>query len=109
MRWMTEIPYRFRRICLEVIVDLRMVDHALEPFELLESCQTDVFFASRQNYSCCDWTPLYNEKMFAILPKDYPLHDHETFPLSAFSGQEFLNISLDSPLFDISKAPIAIP
>ena len=90
MHWMPEILYRFRRLCPEINVDLRMVDHALEPFELLEKGQTDVIFASRQNYSCCDWIPLYEEKMYAILPKHYPLQDREAFPIQAFSGQEFL-------------------
>lgn len=90
MHWMPEILYRFRRLCPEVNVDLRMVDHALEPFELLESGQTDVIFASRQNYSCCDWVPLYHERMYAILPKDYPLKDRSAFALEEFSGQEFL-------------------
>ena len=90
MHWMPEILYRFRRLCPEVNVDLRMVDHALEPFELLECGQTDVIFASRQHYSCCDWTPLYNETMYAILPKDYPLGNRSTFPLEEFAGQEFL-------------------
>lgn len=90
MHWMPEILYRFKRLCPEVNVDLRMVDHALEPFELLESGQTDVIFASRQSYSCCDWVPLYNEGMYAILPKEYPLGDRSTFPLEEFSGQEFL-------------------
>ena len=90
MHWMPEILYRYRRLCPEAKVDLRMVDHALEPFELLESGQTDVIFASRQNYGCCDWIPLYNEQMYAILPKDYPLGDRSVFPLEEFSGQEFL-------------------
>ena len=90
MHWMPEILYRFRRLCPDVTVELRMVDHALEPFELLESGQTDVIFASRQNYSCCDWTPLYHEKMFAILPKDYPLKERSSFPLEEFADQEFL-------------------
>ena len=90
MHWMPEILYRFRRLCPEAAVELRMVDHALEPFELLESGQTDVIFASRQNYSCCDWIPLYNEKMYAILPKDYPLNGRSVFPLEEFTGQEFL-------------------
>ena len=90
MHWMPEILYRFRRLCPEVRVDLRMVDHALEPFELLERGQTDVIFASRQNYSCCDWIPLYHEKMYAILPKDYPLNGREEFPLEEFAGKEFL-------------------
>ena len=90
MHWMPEILYRFRRLCPEVNVDLRMVDHALEPFELLESGQTDVIFASRQNYSCCDWIPLYNERMYAILPREYPLGGRKEFPLEEFAGQEFL-------------------
>lgn len=90
MQWMPEILYRFRRQCPDVNVDLRMVDHALEPFELLEQGQTDVIFASRQNYTCCDWIPLYQEQMFAILPKDYPLNGRTQFPLKEFSGLEFL-------------------
>lgn len=90
MHWMPELLYRFRRLCPKVKVDLRMVDHALEPFELLENGQTDVIFASRQNYTCCDWIPLYQEKMYAILPKNYPLADRTTFPLTEFEGKEFL-------------------
>lgn len=90
MHWMPELLYRFKRLCPEVSVDLRMVDHALEPFELLETGQTDVIFASRQNYSCCDWIPLYQEKMYAILPLDYPLDGRDYFPLEEFEGKEFL-------------------
>ena len=89
MQWMPEILYRFRRLCPEVNVDLRMVDHALEPFELLENGKTDVIFASRQNYSCCDWVPLYQEKMLAILPRDYPLQQ-DVFYLKDFAGQDFI-------------------
>lgn len=89
MQWMPEILYRFRRLCPEVNVDLRMVDHALEPFELLENGKSDVIFASRQNYSCCDWVPLYQEKMLAILPRDYPVQQ-EVFFLKDFAGQDFI-------------------
>ena len=90
MHWMPEVLYRFRRACPEINVDLRMVDHALEPFEMLESGQTDIIFASRQNYSFCDWTPLYDDKMYAILPPSYPLKGRTTFPVEEFAGQEFL-------------------
>ena len=90
MHWMPELLYRYKRVCPEVSVDLRMVDNALEPYELLESGQTDVIFASRQNYSFCDWTPLYDDKMYALLPKDYPLNGRSRFPLEEFSGQDFL-------------------
>lgn len=90
MHWMPEILYRFRRLCPEVNVDLRMVDHALEPFELLESGQTDVIFASHHPYSSCDWIPLYQEQMYAILPKAYPLNGRTSFPLEEFAGLDFL-------------------
>ena len=90
MHWMPELLYRFRRLCPEVTVELRMVDHALEPFELLEAGQTDVIFASRQNYSCCDWVPLYNDRMYAILPREHPMKDRKEFPLEAFAKEEFL-------------------
>lgn len=99
MHWMPEILYRFRRVCPEIRVDLRMVDHALEPFELLERGETDVIFASYHNYSFCDWIPLYQERMYAILPKNYPLKSEAAFPLKEFAGQEFLmpygNFDLD--------------
>jgi len=90
IHWMPELLYRFKRICPEVNVDLRMVDHALEPFELLESGQSDVIFASKQNYSFCEWTPLYSDQMYAILPKDYPLKNPYAFPLDEFANQDFL-------------------
>ena len=90
MHWMPELLYRFKRLCPQVSVDLRMVDHALEPFELLEAGETDVIFASKQDYNSCDWIPLYDETMYAILPKDYPLETREHFPIQEFEGQEFL-------------------
>ena len=90
MHWMPEILYRFRRVCPEVTVDLRMVDHALEPFELLEKWQTDVIFAAKQSGFVCDWTPLYSDRMYAILPADYPTDGRGEFPIEAYGGKEFL-------------------
>ena len=90
MHWMPEILYRFRRVCPNVDVDLRMVDHAREPFELLESGQTDVIFSGKRSCGFCNWTPLYNEKMYAILPKGYPLQNADCFPLTEFAGEKFL-------------------
>ena len=90
MHWMPEILYRFRRLCPDVDVDLRMVDHALEPFELLDAGKTDVIFASSQPGFRCDWTALYEDVLYAILPRNYPLHGRSEFPLEEFAGQEFL-------------------
>ena len=66
MHWMPEILYRFRRVCPDIDVDLRMVDHELEPFELLEKWETDVIFAARQPGFACYLTPLWNDPMCAI-------------------------------------------
>ena len=90
MHWMPEILYRFRRVCPDTDVDLRMVDHELEPFELLEAGRTDVIFAARQSRVNCDWTPLYYDAMYAILPEDYPVGGRESFPIEEFDGKEFL-------------------
>ena len=84
MFWLPEILYRFRRICPKVDVDLRMVDHALEPFELLQEGKTDVIFASRQSSESSEWMPLYDELLYAILPKNYPLNGRTLFPLKEF-------------------------
>ncbi|MDO4477416.1 MAG: LysR family transcriptional regulator [Lachnospiraceae bacterium] len=90
MHWMPEILYRFRRICPHVDVDLRMVDNALEPFELLKEGRTDIVFASKQNCGSYQWIPLYQEKMYAILPQDYPVKDSTSFPLKEMEGMDFL-------------------
>ena len=90
MHWMPEILYRFRRVCPNIDVDLRMVDNALEPFELLEKGRTDVIFAAKQAGYSCDGTPLCQDAMYAILPPEYPLGEMETFPIELFEGKEFL-------------------
>lgn len=77
-------------MCPDTDVDLRMVDHELEPFELLEEGRTDVIFAARQSHVNCDWTPLYNDIMYAILPEDYPTGGRDSFPIEEFDGKEFL-------------------
>ena len=90
MHWMPEILYRFRRVCPEINVDLRMVDNSLEPFKLLESGRTDVICAARQSRISCDWTPLYSDIMYAILPSDYKTLSKESFSIAEYEGREFL-------------------
>lgn len=90
MHWMPEILYRFRRLCPDTTVELRMVDHALEPFELLRDGKTDVIFASRQEGYNCKWTPLYKERMFAILPKNHPAGSDEEYPITDFRECDFI-------------------
>ena len=90
MHWMPEILYRFRRVRPDINVDLRMVDNAIEPFELLEEGKTDVIFAAKERVAGCDWTPLYNDIMYAVLPPDYPVSSSNEFPIKNFEGKEFI-------------------
>lgn len=90
LHWMPEILYRFRRECPEITVDLRMVDHTMEPYELLESGKTDVIFASYQPDRACRWVPLYEEPLYAVLPGSYPLNGRGTFPIEEFADKEFI-------------------
>lgn len=103
MHWMPEILYRFKRICPNVNVELTMVDHALEPFELLEDGKADVIFASKHDYKNINWTSLYMEKLYAILPKDYPLKTKKTFNVKEFNNKEFL---MPYGKFDLTINPI---
>ena len=54
MHWLPEVLYRFHRECPKAEVNLRMVDHALEPQELLEQGKADVIFSSRYPKDTCD-------------------------------------------------------
>lgn len=90
MHWMPQILYSFRRVCPDVAVELRMVDHALEPFELLSNGNADLIFASKQDQMDCEWIPLYNELLYAVLPSDYPVEGRTQFPISEFAGKDFI-------------------
>ena len=57
--------------------------------ELLEKWETDVIFAARQPGFACDWTPLWNDPMCAIVPLEYPLKG-DVFPVGEFADKEFL-------------------
>lgn len=89
LNWLPEILYQFARICPEVEVNLRMVDHALEPFELLKEGRADVIFASWHPDMQCEWFPLYNERMLAVVPMNDPVQGN-TYPIENMDGTVFL-------------------
>lgn len=62
MHWMPELLYRYKRVCPEVSVDLRMVDNALEPYELLESGQTDVILPAGRTTASATGRPCTMKK-----------------------------------------------
>lgn len=90
--WLPEIIQQFRREHPDVTVDIQMgsVD---EVYRWVREDRVDMCFASRQEPLALEWTHLRDDELLAILPPDYPT-DGETFPMSAFNGQEFLMPSM---------------
>ncbi len=93
MHWLPTIVQQFRWAWPDVSVDIRMGSVA-EIFRWLQEGKVDLSFASRQDQGRYDWVPLWDDPLLAILPPDWPLGGAERFPVSAFSGREFLMPSL---------------
>ena len=74
MHWLPSIIRRFREERPDVDVDIRMADHIRSPYELLAQGKMDVIFVSHQEEeSGYEWIHLYDDPMYAVLPKDYPI------------------------------------
>lgn len=72
MHWMPELLYRYKRVCPDVSVDLRMVDNALEPYELLESGQTDVILPAGRTTASATGRPCTMKKCMRSSPRTTP-------------------------------------
>ncbi len=90
MHWLPAIVQAFRAENPTVDVDIRMADHVDAPYTLLSQGKMDVIFVSRQEPGPYDWIHLKDDTMYAVLPRDYPVNGHETFPLCEFEGKDFL-------------------
>lgn len=90
MHWMPDILYRFHRLCPDIEVDLRMVDHALEPFELLNQGKTDIIFAGRQEKMACEWIELYRDRLYLLLPGNSENGAVPPFSPDLLTGNDFL-------------------
>lgn len=90
MHWLPAIIQQFRMECPNVDVDIRMADHVDGPYELLENGTMDAIFVSRQEEGSYDWIHLKDDAMYAVLPKNYPIAEQSSFPLTEFDGKEFI-------------------
>ena len=105
MHWLPTIIQQFRWACPDVSVDIRMgsVD---EMYRWLQEGKVDLSFASRQDRGQYSWVPLWDDPLLAILPMDCPAGSGGRFPVSAFSGKEFLMPSLgfDQDILSVFEA-----
>lgn len=100
MHWLPTIVQQFRWAHGDVSVDIRM-GSVQEVYRWLQEGTVDLSFASRQEQWKCEWTPLWDDPLLAILPPDYPVGGRDRFPVPEFGGKEFLMPSLGFDL-DIS-------
>ena len=99
MHWLPELIEQFRRRCSGVSVDVQM-GSVEEVYRWVREGRVDMAFASRQESSTLDWTPLKPDPLLAILPRSF---DTASLDVRRLEGQEFLMPSLGFHL-DIMRA-----
>lgn len=90
VHWLPRIIQRFREQNPAINVDIRMADHVDEPYSLLEERKMDIIFVSRQEEGDYEWLHLADDRMYAVLPANYPVGERTSFPLQEFDGKEFI-------------------
>ena len=82
------IAERFKAEFPDVTLNIQMgtVD---ELYGGLDDGKYDICFGTKNNRYSFKWTPLMQDRYYAILPKDYPV-GAETFPIQQFNGTKFL-------------------
>ena len=79
---------RFSREFQDVTVNIQ-TGTVTEVYGGLDEGRFDICFGSRNPKYDFKWTPLFADRFYAILPKDYPTRGGE-FPISHLNGTKFL-------------------
>ena len=102
MHWLPELIEQFRRQHEGVGIDVQM-GSVEEVYRWVKEGKVDMAFASRQETSSLDWTPLKPDPLLAILPRNFDTGDAASLDVRRLEGQEFLMPSLGFHL-DIMRA-----
>lgn len=102
MHWLPELIEQFRRRYSGVSVDVQM-GSVEEVYRWVREGRVDMAFASRQESSTLDWTPLKPDPLLAILPRSFDTGGAASLDVRRLEGQEFLMPSLGFHL-DIMRA-----
>ena len=89
LRWLPAILQRYRELCPNVLVDVRM-DGIEELYGMIRADELDLAFVSRQNDLLGDFIPLREDALVAVLPADEESENMTEFPVSGFQGRDFL-------------------
>lgn len=69
----------------------------------VEDSQADLGLLSKKHASSLKWTPLYEDALMAILPKEYPVNGREAIPMKEIEECPFI-ISAEGVDYDIHDA-----
>ena len=69
VHWLPGIIRRFREECPEASVEMRVTNHIAEAYAALLQGKLDLIFASRQEPGDYQWISLWQDPMFAVLPR----------------------------------------
>lgn len=73
------------------MINISMLEGGIQEIDnWLEDGIADLGFFSRQPHQTFDWFPLKQDQLMAVLPKDYPIDDGDSFPVAAFNGKPFI-------------------
>ena len=89
MHWLPSIIESLRRDCPDAQIELTQ-GSVSELYEGLTSGRFDLILASRNDRYPCDFIPLWDDRLRAIVPKGYPVDIHAPFPIEGFSQKSFL-------------------
>lgn len=102
MHWLPELIEQFRRRHEGVGIDVQM-GSVEEVYRWVKEGKVDMAFASRQENSTLDWTPLKPDPLLVILPRNFDTGGAASLDVRRLEGQEFLMPSLGFHL-DIMRA-----
>ena len=102
MHWLPELIEQFRRQHEGVGIDVQM-GSVEEVYRWVKEGKVDMAFASRQENSTLDWTPLKPDPLLVILPRNFDTGGAASLDVRRLEGQEFLMPSLGFHL-DIMRA-----
>lgn len=89
MHWLPSIIKQFQTEHPDVQVVIRDTGTIAGLFSAVEKGEVDLGFGSFQPGLKCDWTPLKEDPLLAILPQDHPA-EGPTFPIGGFHDHLFL-------------------
>ncbi len=87
--WLPAIISNFQKKYPEITFDITE-GNEVEIADWVTNNKVDFAFTSYQKYQPYDFIPVYDDQMFAIMPKEHPFSEHEEIPIEWFQDMPFV-------------------